>query len=78
MRIAVLCSKTSVIIKTNIAIYVFITSQLSNQISNLSNKPNKKRKERKDVLSKSAAFVKAQANAVCFITHQALHLQTTT
>ena len=46
MRIAVLCSKTSVIIKTNIALYVFITSQLSNQISNPSNKPNKKRKKR--------------------------------
>ncbi len=75
MRIAVLCSKTSVIIKTNIALYVFITSHLSNQISNHSDKRNKKRKERKDVLSKSEAFVKAQANVVCFITHQALHLQ---
>lgn len=27
------------------------------------------------MLSKSEAFVKAQANVVCFITHQALHLQ---
>jgi hypothetical protein len=64
MRIAVLCSKTSVIIKTNIALCVFITSHLIYQTK----KEIKKRKERKEVLNKSEAFVKAQANAVCFIT----------
>ena len=66
MRIAVLCSKTSVIIKNNIALYLFITSQLSNQISN---QTKEIKKGKKDVLSKSEAFVTAQANVVCFITH---------
>jgi len=55
MRIAVLCSKTSVIIKNNIALLLFIATHISNQISNPSNK-RKKRKRKKRRAEQKRSF----------------------